>query len=30
MTNQDENKDRNHVNTRISFNFIHYKANLLG
>ena len=30
MTNQDENKNRNHINTGVSFNFIHYMANLLG
>ena len=30
MINQDENKNRNHINTGVSFNFIHYMANLLG
>ena len=30
MTNQDENKNRNHINTGVSFNFIHYLANILG
>ena len=30
MTNQDENKNGNHVNTGVAFNFIHYMANLLG
>ena len=30
MTNQGEKKNRNHINTRVSFNFIHYMANLLG
>ena len=29
MTNQDENKNRNHINTGVSFNFIHYMANLM-
>ena len=30
MTNQDENKSRNHINTEVSFSFIHYMANLFG
>ena len=30
MTNQDENTNRNHINTEVSFNFIQYMANLLG
>ena len=30
MTNQGENKNRNHVNTGVSFNFINYVANLSG
>ena len=29
MTNQDENKNKNLINTEASFNFIHYMANLL-
>ena len=29
MTNQCQNKNRNHINTRVSFNFIHYMADLL-
>ena len=29
MTNHDENKNRNHINTRVFFDFIHYMANLL-
>ena len=29
MTNQDENKNKNLINTEVSFNFIHYMANLL-
>ena len=29
MTNQDESKNRNHINTGASFNFFHYRANLL-
>ena len=29
MTNQGENKNRNHINTGVSFNFNHYMANLL-
>ena len=30
MTNPGENKNRDHISTRVSFNFIHYMANLLG
>ena len=30
MTNQDEKKNRKHMNTVVSFNFIHYMANILG
>ena len=30
MTNQGENKTRNQINIGISFNFIHYMADLLG
>ena len=29
MKNQAENRNENHINTGISFNFIHYMANLL-
>ena len=29
MTNPGENQNRDHINTRVSFNFIHYMANLL-
>ena len=30
ITNQDENKNRNHINTGVFFHFIPYMANLLG
>ena len=30
MTNQGENKTRKHINTRDSFRFIHYMADLSG
>ena len=30
MKNQGENKHRNYISTGVSFNFIHYMANLLG
>ena len=30
MTNQGESKNRNHINTGVSFKFIHYMADLLG
>ena len=30
ITNQGENKNRNHINTGVSFNYIHYMANLSG
>ena len=30
MTNPDGNQKRDHINARVSFNFIHYMANLLG
>ena len=30
MTNQGKNKNRSHINTGVTFNFIHYMANLLG
>ena len=30
MTNQGENKNRNDINTGVSFNIIHHTANLLG
>ena len=29
MTDPGENKKRDHINTGVSFNFIHYMANLL-
>ena len=29
MTNQDENKNRNHINTGAPFNFIHHMADLI-
>ena len=30
MTIQGKNKNRNHINTGVSFDFIHYMANILG
>ena len=30
MTNQGENKNKNHINTGVSFEFIQYIAGLLG
>ena len=30
MTNQGESKNRNHINTGVSFTLIHYMADLLG
>ena len=29
MTNQDEKKNRNHINTGVPFNFIHHMPNLI-